>query len=314
MLGTHSPEYVLNDIILAWGSQLQVGSTLSSAALTANTALTGILVGTPVTPIAPAAGTWMLGNILASGDILLAVNKGGTSHMAFMADASTGDTIVQASSGQSFDVYIAGTKELDYNGATLALTGAHSITTSAGDLTIAPSGDFVVEHATGTVTFWVKRLITTAFTTFIQSLDGATTFGSLESGGIIRFMPGNAEAVRMGTSYLTIGTAAPGTGATFNLVFAGGVTTPVIGAVTADIVQLAGVDNAAGDRRLYIQAELGDPIRIGNNAVVISAIKVLGAQGAVVADASGGATIDAEARTAINALLARARAHGLIAT
>lgn len=37
-------------------------------------------------------------------------------------------------------------------------------------------------------------------------------------------------------------------------------------------------------------------------------------QGTAVADASGGATIDAEARTAINALLARIRSLGLIAT
>lgn len=37
-------------------------------------------------------------------------------------------------------------------------------------------------------------------------------------------------------------------------------------------------------------------------------------QGAAVADASGGATIDAEARTAINSLLARVRSTGLIAT
>ena len=37
-------------------------------------------------------------------------------------------------------------------------------------------------------------------------------------------------------------------------------------------------------------------------------------QGAAVADASGGATIDAEARTAINALLARIRSTGIIAT
>ena len=49
-------------------------------------------------------------------------------------------------------------------------------------------------------------------------------------------------------------------------------------------------------------------IRDANN------VQVLGAQGAAVADASGGATVDAEARTAINTLLARARAHGLIST
>jgi hypothetical protein len=42
--------------------------------------------------------------------------------------------------------------------------------------------------------------------------------------------------------------------------------------------------------------------------------QVVGAQGAAVADATGGATVDAEARTAINDLLARLRTHGLIAT
>ncbi|MCG8507085.1 MAG: DUF2793 domain-containing protein [Sphingomonadales bacterium] len=42
--------------------------------------------------------------------------------------------------------------------------------------------------------------------------------------------------------------------------------------------------------------------------------KVVGGQEAAIADASGGATVDAEARTAINAVLAALRNHGLIAT
>lgn len=46
----------------------------------------------------------------------------------------------------------------------------------------------------------------------------------------------------------------------------------------------------------------------------VNGTKVIGAQGALIADAAGGATIDAEARTAINTLLARLRAHGIIAT
>lgn len=46
----------------------------------------------------------------------------------------------------------------------------------------------------------------------------------------------------------------------------------------------------------------------------VDGVKVLGNQGAAVADASGGATIDTEARAAVNALLARVRAHGMIAT
>lgn len=46
----------------------------------------------------------------------------------------------------------------------------------------------------------------------------------------------------------------------------------------------------------------------------VGGTQVLSAQGAAVADASGGSTVDAEARTAINTLLARLRAHGMIAT
>jgi len=45
----------------------------------------------------------------------------------------------------------------------------------------------------------------------------------------------------------------------------------------------------------------------------IDNIKVVGNQGAAVADPTGGSVIDAEARTAIIALKARLQAHGLIA-
>ena len=45
----------------------------------------------------------------------------------------------------------------------------------------------------------------------------------------------------------------------------------------------------------------------------VSGTQVVKSQEAAVADASGGATIDAEARTAINSLLGRIRSHGLIA-
>jgi hypothetical protein len=46
----------------------------------------------------------------------------------------------------------------------------------------------------------------------------------------------------------------------------------------------------------------------------VGGTKVVGAQGAAVADAAGGATVDTEARAALNALLARLRTHGLLAT
>jgi len=48
--------------------------------------------------------------------------------------------------------------------------------------------------------------------------------------------------------------------------------------------------------------------------VLVSGTQVVGAQQNAIADATGGTTVDAEARAALNALLAACRAHGLIAT
>lgn len=46
----------------------------------------------------------------------------------------------------------------------------------------------------------------------------------------------------------------------------------------------------------------------------VNGTQVVGNQGAAVVDATGGSTIDAEARTAINAVISRLEAHGLIAS
>ena len=65
--------------------------------------------------------------------------------------------------------------------------------------------------------------------------------------------------------------------------------------------------NNAGTLRCEVELD-------GTPALFFNGTQVLQTQGAAVADASGGGTVDAEARTAINTLLARCRAHGLIAT
>jgi len=96
------------------------------SATLANTAITGVLIGTPVTPVAPDANTLFLVNAVATGDVMIAANKGGTSYMAFMADASTGDTLVGVPTGQSFDVYIAGVKAVDIAAALMLYSGANS--------------------------------------------------------------------------------------------------------------------------------------------------------------------------------------------
>jgi hypothetical protein len=68
-----------------------------------------------------------------------------------------------------------------------------------------------------------------------------------------------------------LGTTTTPSGAMFNSVLGGGATSPVLGAPTADLVSLAAVDKMAGDRRLYIQSELGSAISLGNNRLNFAA-------------------------------------------
>ena len=70
---------------------------------------------------------------------------------------------------------------------------------------------------------------------------------------------------------LLIGTTTIPTNATFNLSLGGGTTSPVLGAATADTVSTAAVDQATGDRRLFIQSELGSPISLGNDRLNFAA-------------------------------------------
>lgn len=55
-----------------------------------------------------------------------------------------------------------------------------------------------------------------------------------------------------------------------------------------------------------------DPLR--SDALYLDDVKVIGTRQSAIANASGGSTIDTEARAAINAILAALRNHGLIAT
>lgn len=72
---------------------------------------------------------------------------------------------------------------------------------------------------------------------------------------------------------------------------------------------------ATGDQKITVTTPEGNfsqDINLGG-VLKVNDIKVVGSQGATVADPIGGVTIDAEARTAIIALKARLQAHGLIA-
>lgn len=79
----------------------------------------------------------------------------------------------------------------------------------------------------------------------------------------------------------------------------------------SDRINIPGFDRASGT---YKTIFIGENVSIQSGGFYWAGVKILGSQGAAVADASGGATVDTEARTAINTLLARLRTHGLIAT
>lgn len=98
--------------------------------------------------------------------------------------------------------------------------------------------------------------------------------------------------------------AAPGTGTVTSINGAGGTNISVTG----------GPITSSGTLTVSISVTPTFTTVDASTSYKIGGTKVVGAQGAVVADAAGGVTIDAEARTAINTLLARLRTHGLIAT
>jgi len=116
--GRHAvPQTFLDDVPLEFGTDSDIVELLRSATLTANTALTGVLIGTPVTP-ALAADSLIISNVTANGDILIAGNDGGNSRSFFFADVSTGVLNLckigtPGSATAAGDVYTAGALEID---------------------------------------------------------------------------------------------------------------------------------------------------------------------------------------------------------
>ena len=125
-LASSSVADVRDNITLSFGDDLDGVIVLRSTILAADTALVNVLIGTPESQ-AIAADTLMISNIKASGDIAMYINKGGASQMVFWADGSTGDTAILAASGQSVDMYIAGTKEYEFTADGLCLLGTNEL-------------------------------------------------------------------------------------------------------------------------------------------------------------------------------------------
>ena len=117
---------IVDDRLLTLGTDGDGVLLLRSTILAADTALTGVLVGT-VEAQALAANSVMVANVTSNGDIAFYVNKGGNSQMGLWLDGSTGDTAVMAASGASVDHYIAGVKVLDHSSGAFAFQEATTV-------------------------------------------------------------------------------------------------------------------------------------------------------------------------------------------
>ncbi len=174
-----------DDILFTLGTNTDIGMVNRSTILGANTGLAGIAVGTPVAQ-AVAANSLLIGNVTASGDIALYVNKGGASQQVFWADGSSGDTAIMASSGQSVDAYIAGTKVLD-----MSATGLDIIPSSAGAFALRIAGTAIL--TSGEQAIYINTPLETVATNGIWITLGSTvTSGDLT--GIRSRVTGNATS------------------------------------------------------------------------------------------------------------------------
>jgi hypothetical protein len=138
-----NPRRVPDNVLLTFGVDGDGIIVLNTAGLSANEEVDDVIEGTSA-HLGNAANSLIISNTTTDSDIHILVSKGGHSHTAFLADGSTGDTILNAATGQSVDLYVAGTKEYDFsasdadfNSNTLSNVGATGNDWAANALTMS---------------------------------------------------------------------------------------------------------------------------------------------------------------------------------
>ena len=119
-----------DDLLFRLGTGGDYAMLNRSTTLATNTALTNVLVGTPVTPALP-ANSMILGGVTDDGDFLLALARGGNSENYIWADASAGDLTLYAPAGE---IMLNPTTDVQINNGTGLIVGATAqVTISDGD-------------------------------------------------------------------------------------------------------------------------------------------------------------------------------------
>lgn len=128
---------VADDVQLTLGNDNDQVLLNRAATNAANTAITGALVGTPVTQ-ALAANSLLLSNITASGDVMIAANRGGNSEEYLMVDSSAGTLTLTAPTTTSFEIGTVEKAVIDSTG--FRNTVSAEVVSAANVITAAESG------------------------------------------------------------------------------------------------------------------------------------------------------------------------------
>jgi len=128
-----------------------------SSTLSADTALSSVLIGTPVTP-ALAANSLIVSNVTASGDILIAGNRGGNSEAYLFADTSVGVLYLSPVQGGLMVALAADAPAPDNGNMHIWSATAGSVTADGNtQLTIESSGNAGINILSGNSNYGVLQ-------------------------------------------------------------------------------------------------------------------------------------------------------------
>lgn len=202
---------VADDVKFNLGTDGDIAAVLRSTVLNANTALTGAIVGTPVTP-AQAANSFILANKTADGDMLFVTQTGGNSHAFMWYDSSA--AILRLYSG-------AGVEVAKFDSAAVTITGTLAVTgktTLTGGLNLGAAEAVTISGGVATVTKSFVSLAGEGATT--DTLDSISKSGQAEGDILILRCAGNytITADNSATMLLGAGTRALAQGAVLILI------------------------------------------------------------------------------------------------
>ncbi len=239
---------------------------------------TGLPIGSGVSGlgsgVATMLGTFSSANIAAactdetgSGPLVFATSPQFTGPVGFGTPALSVQAIriiYTATGGVSVGGFISSVTG-DANATTSIDAAASAAACAAGSQTVNDMAAYRVNN----FTIGSGATVTRGSGLRIEDLSGPTNVYGINckvSAGTLKYgIFASGTAIHSLNASIMMGQVTLPSGATYNFVYGGGATSPVLGAATADDVSTAGVDNGAGNRELQIQPESGGLFGFGAN-------------------------------------------------